>query len=68
MGVAPRAREASSYSCGTASNAVTDTLIMETAVYLAKLAPPKVKAVVESAVSLLAGIPSGVYGTPSSPP
>ena len=30
-----------------------------TAVYLAKLAPPKVKAVVESAVSLLAGIPLG---------
>lgn len=33
-----------------------------TAVYLAKLAPPKVKAVVESAVSLLAGVPSVVYG------
>lgn len=33
-----------------------------TAVYLAKLAPPKVKTVVESAVSLLAGIPSVVYG------
>jgi phosphate transport system permease protein len=33
-----------------------------TAVYLAKLAPPKVKAVMESAVSLLAGIPSVVYG------
>lgn len=33
-----------------------------TAVYLAKLAPPKVKAVVEGAVSLLAGIPSVVYG------
>lgn len=33
-----------------------------TAVYLAKLAPPKVKAVVESAVSLMAGIPSVVYG------
>ena len=33
-----------------------------TAVYLAKLAPPKVKAAVESAVSLLAGIPSVVYG------
>ncbi len=32
------------------------------AVYLAKLAPPRVKAVVESAVSLLAGIPSVVYG------
>ena len=33
-----------------------------TAVYLAKLAPPKVKSVVSSAVSLLAGIPSVVYG------
>ncbi len=33
-----------------------------TAVYLAKLASPKVKAVMESAVSLLAGIPSVVYG------
>lgn len=33
-----------------------------TAVYLAKLASPKVKAAVESAVSLLAGIPSVVYG------
>ena len=33
-----------------------------TAVYLAKLAPSKVKSVVESAVSLLAGIPSVVYG------
>lgn len=33
-----------------------------TAVYLAKLAPPRVKSVVESAVSLLAGIPSVVYG------
>ena len=33
-----------------------------TAVYLAKLAPPKVKSIVSSAVSLLAGIPSVVYG------
>lgn len=33
-----------------------------TALYLAKLASPKVKAAVESAVSLLAGIPSVVYG------
>ena len=33
-----------------------------TAVYLAKSAPPKVKSLVESAVSLLAGIPSVVYG------
>lgn len=33
-----------------------------TAVYLAKLAPSKMKAAVSSAVSLLAGIPSVVYG------
>lgn len=33
-----------------------------TAVYLAKLAKPKVRAVIEAAVSLLAGIPSVVYG------
>lgn len=33
-----------------------------TAVYLAKLAPEKVKTVIQSAVSLLAGIPSVVYG------
>ena len=33
-----------------------------TAVYLSKLASPKVKAVMQSAVSLLAGIPSVVYG------
>lgn len=33
-----------------------------TAVYLAKMAPPKVKHVVQTAVSLLAGIPSVVYG------
>lgn len=33
-----------------------------TAVYLAKLAPPKIKTIVEQAVSLLAGIPSVVYG------
>ncbi len=33
-----------------------------TAVYLAKLAPKKVKSVIEAAVSLLAGIPSVVYG------
>lgn len=32
------------------------------AVYLAKLAPKKLKAVVESAISLLSGIPSVVYG------
>lgn len=33
-----------------------------TAVYLAKLAPKKTKAVLEAAVNLLAGIPSVVYG------
>lgn len=33
-----------------------------TSVYLAKLAPKKVKTIMESAVSLLAGIPSVVYG------
>ena len=33
-----------------------------TAVYLAKMAPRRVRAVMESAVSLLAGIPSVVYG------
>ena len=33
-----------------------------TAVYLAKIAPPKVRRVIETAVSLLAGIPSVVYG------
>ena len=33
-----------------------------TAVYLAKLAPPKVRSIVGGAVSLLAGIPSVVYG------
>lgn len=33
-----------------------------TAVYLARFAPPKVRAVMETAVSLLAGIPSVVYG------
>lgn len=33
-----------------------------TAVYLAKLAPPKIKSVMNHAVSLLSGIPSVVYG------
>lgn len=33
-----------------------------TAVYLAKMAPPKAKIAIETAVSLLAGIPSVVYG------
>ncbi len=32
------------------------------AVYLSKMAPPKIKSVITSAVSLLAGIPSVVYG------
>lgn len=33
-----------------------------TAVYIAKIAPPKLKSVMQSAVSLLASIPSVVYG------
>ena len=33
-----------------------------TAVYLSKLASPRIKAIMETAVSLLAGIPSVVYG------
>lgn len=33
-----------------------------TAVFLAKVAPPKIKAAVQAAVGLLAGIPSVVYG------
>ena len=33
-----------------------------TAVYLAKLAPPQLKSILSSAVSLLSGIPSVVYG------
>ena len=33
-----------------------------TAVYLAKLAPPKIAAIIRTAVQLLAGIPSVVYG------
>lgn len=33
-----------------------------TAVYLSKIAPPKVKRVMSAAISLLAGIPSVVYG------
>ena len=33
-----------------------------TAVYLAKIAPPAVKSMVQTAVSMLAGIPSVVYG------
>ncbi len=33
-----------------------------TAIYLAKLAPPRLKSILSSAVSLLSGIPSVVYG------
>ena len=33
-----------------------------TAVYLAKLAPPRIKTLLSSAVSMLSGIPSVVYG------
>ncbi len=33
-----------------------------TAVYLSKVAPPRIKSLMETAVSLLAGIPSVVYG------
>ena len=36
IGVAPRAREASSYSCGTACNAVMDTLMMEGSIMTAR--------------------------------
>ena len=47
------------------SNAATPQfgiLPFMTAVFLAKMTPPRLKAVVSSAVSLLAGIPSVVYG------
>ncbi len=48
---------------GTAGAIILGTPIaFLTAVYLAKLAEPKVKTVIETAVSLLAGIPSVVYG------
>lgn len=48
---------------GTAGAVLIGTPIaFFTAVYLAKMAGPKVKRVVSSAVSLLAGIPSVVYG------
>ena len=48
---------------GTAGGIVIGVPIgVLTAVYLAKLAPSKVKAVMSSAVDLLAGIPSVVYG------
>ena len=41
---------------------ITVGFVLLISVYLAKIAPAKVKAVIESAVSLLAGIPSVVYG------
>ncbi|MDY4230585.1 MAG: phosphate ABC transporter permease subunit PstC [Candidatus Faecousia sp.] len=48
---------------GTASAIVLGVPVgFLTAVYLAKLAPKRVKGVMEAAVSLLAGIPSVVYG------
>ena len=48
---------------GTAGAVVIGVPIgLMTAVVLAKMAPPKVAAVIRSAVSLLAGIPSVVYG------
>ena len=49
--------------CGTAGAILIGVPVgFFTAVYLAKAAPKKVKAVVEEAVGLLAGIPSVVYG------
>ena len=49
--------------CGTAGAIIIGVPVgFFTAVYLAKAAPRKVKAVVEEAVGLLAGIPSVVYG------
>ena len=49
--------------CGTAGAILIGVPVgFFTAVYLAKVAPRKVKAVVEEAVGLLAGIPSVVYG------
>ena len=48
---------------GTAGAVVIGVPVgLMTAVFLAKMAPPKVAAVIRSAVSLLAGIPSVVYG------
>ena len=48
---------------GTAGAIVLGVLIgFFTAVYLAKLAPPRLKSILSSAVSLLSGIPSVVYG------
>ncbi len=49
--------------CGTAGAVLFGVPVgFFTAVCLAKLAPPKVKTAAEGAVSLLAGIPSVVYG------
>lgn len=47
---------------GTAGAIVLGVPIGLTAVYLSKVAPKKVRTVLEAAVSLLAGIPSVVYG------
>ncbi len=48
---------------GTAGAVVIGVPVgLMTAVFLAKMAPPKVAVVIRSAVSLLAGIPSVVYG------
>lgn len=48
---------------GTAGAIIIGVLIgFMTSVYLAKLAPKKIKSIVESVVKLLAGIPSIVYG------
>lgn len=48
---------------GTAGAVIIGTPIgFFTAVFLAKMAPPKIKKAVSTAVSLLAGIPSVVYG------
>ena len=49
--------------CGTAGAIVIGVPIgFLTAVYLAKMASPKIKAIMQQAVSLLAGIPSVIYG------
>lgn len=49
--------------CGTAGAVVLGVPIgLMMAVYLSKIAPPKVASVLRSAVALLAGIPSVVYG------
>lgn len=49
--------------CGTAGAVILGVPIgFFTAVYLAKLAPKRLKSTAEAAVSLLAGIPSVVYG------